>query len=60
MTRETARLRIGVDVGGTFTDAVAYDTADGSLQWAKAPSTPDEPALGVLEALDAVLAPPSG
>ena len=54
MTREAARLRIGVDVGGTFTDAVAYDTADGSLRWAKAPSTPYEPALGVLDAVSAL------
>ena len=43
--------RIGVDVGGTFTDAVAYDTTDGSLRWAKVPSTPSEPAIGVLDAV---------
>ena len=43
--------RIGVDVGGTFTDAVAYDTVNGSLRWAKVPSTSNEPAIGVLEAI---------
>ena len=54
MTDSQVRYRIGVDVGGTFTDAVAHDTADGSLRWAKAPSTPHEPALGVLDAVSAL------
>ena len=54
MNRKAARYRIGVDVGGTFTDAVAYDMANGSLRWAKAPSTPSEPALGVLDAVSAL------
>ena len=52
--KHQARYRVGVDVGGTFTDAVAFDTADGSLRWAKAPSTPDEPARGVLDAVSAL------
>ena len=42
---------VGVDVGGTFTDAVIYDDATGELRWAKAPSTPAAPAQGVLAAL---------
>jgi N-methylhydantoinase A len=42
---------VGVDVGGTFTDAVVYDDASGELRWAKAPSTPVAPAEGVLAAL---------
>ncbi len=43
-------LRIGIDVGGTFTDLVAVDEA-GRVTFAKAPSTPHDPALGVLDGL---------
>lgn len=48
---EGARLRIGVDVGGTFTDFVAVlEREDGSeLRTLKLPSTPDDPAAAVLE-----------
>ena len=42
---------VSVDVGGTFTDAVAFDVRERRLRWAKAPSTPSEPALGVLAAV---------
>ena len=56
MTSAPASCRIGVDVGGTFTDAVVFDGADGSLRWAKVPSTPNEPAIGVLDAVCALVA----
>ena len=46
-------MLLGVDVGGTFTDAVAFDGTD--LFTAKAPTTPGDEARGVIEALDAVL-----
>ena len=42
---------IGIDVGGTFTDAVLDDGA-GTLVAAKAPSTPPDYSVGVLETLD--------
>src|SRR3989442_3341169 len=42
--------RIGVDVGGTFTDLVAIDPA-GITTLAKVPSTPEDPSLGVLDGL---------
>lgn len=49
-------IRIGVDVGGTFTDFVMFDTASGALNYYKVPSTPDDPAqaiaTGVTEMLD--------
>ncbi len=47
-------FRIGIDVGGTFTDLVAVDET-GQSTLAKSPSTPADPSIGVLEGL-AVLA----
>jgi N-methylhydantoinase A/oxoprolinase/acetone carboxylase beta subunit len=49
---------LGVDVGGTFTDAVLAH--DGRLVTAKAPSTPDDQSEGVLAAIEAVLARAGG
>jgi N-methylhydantoinase A len=46
-------MLLGVDVGGTFTDAVAFDGTE--LHTAKSPSTPDDVSLGVLAAVEAVL-----
>lgn len=43
-------MRIGIDIGGTFTDAVAVAN-DGSIMVAKTPSTADDPARGVLDSL---------
>ena len=43
---------VGVDVGGTFTDLVMLDQADGTVRLAKVPSTMDNQAFGVLAALD--------
>ena len=43
--------RIGVDVGGTFTDLVAVDDF-GKATLAKVPSTPDDPSVGVLDGLE--------
>ena len=41
---------IGVDVGGTFTDVVVYDEATGALAFAKAPTSPADPTVGLLNA----------
>src|SRR5881396_3039501 len=40
--------RLGVDVGGTFTDLLLVDDETGNLHRVKTPSTPSDPAEGVL------------
>jgi N-methylhydantoinase A len=47
--------RIGIDVGGTFTDLVAVAAA-GRVTLAKAPSTPADQSLGVMDGLERLAA----
>ncbi|HXN21701.1 MAG TPA: hydantoinase/oxoprolinase family protein [Candidatus Dormibacteraeota bacterium] len=49
-------LRIGVDVGGTFTDLCLFDDRSKLLSIAKVPSTPNSPDQGVLEGVRRILA----
>ncbi len=42
---------VGVDVGGTFTDVIYTDAASGIVHIHKVPSTPDDPARGVLDGI---------
>jgi N-methylhydantoinase A len=51
----THAYTIGVDVGGTFTDAVLA-RADGTFRVEKAPTTPSDQSAGVLDALSLVAA----
>ena len=51
----TKPYRIGVDIGGTFTDLVLLDTRSGALVNEKVLTTPDDPSLGVLEGLRKIL-----
>ncbi len=44
-------FRIGVDTGGTFTDLVVVDDAEGRRRTIKVPSTPGQPAAAVFEAV---------
>ncbi len=46
--------RLGVDVGGTFTDLLLINEADSSFHIAKVPSTPADPSIGVLNGTDRV------
>ncbi|MCL6606939.1 MAG: hypothetical protein K6T74_02490, partial [Geminicoccaceae bacterium] len=47
---------MGVDVGGTFTDFVFLDEANGRIETAKVPSTRGREASGFLEGLEPWLA----
>ena len=50
-----ASFKIGVDIGGTFTDVTIVD-ADGRITAHKTPSTPAAPADGVLKGLSEAMA----
>ena len=45
------RIHIAVDIGGTFTDLVAFDESSGRLSQAKALTTPAEFSRGVWDCL---------
>ena len=46
--------RLGVDVGGTFTDVLMFNDESGALYRAKVPSTPADPSEAVLNGTDKV------
>lgn len=52
----STRYKVGLDIGGTFTDLVLLDTRTGDLKLHKVLTTPDDPAVGALGGLDALLA----
>ena len=47
-------LRIGVDVGGTFTDVVMWDDEQGRPTVHKLPSTPSDPSAAAFEGIETV------
>lgn len=44
-------MRLGVDVGGTFTDLLLHDDRTGQIWEAKTPSTPEDQSIGVSEGI---------
>jgi N-methylhydantoinase A len=56
MQSSSARTRIGVDIGGTFTDLVWVDEATGSVRVGKLLTTPKEPAQAVEQGIVTLLA----
>ncbi len=51
----TDPYRIGVDIGGTFTDLVMIDTRNGRLFNEKILTTPADPSVGVLDGVEMLL-----
>ncbi len=51
-----ARLRVAVDIGGTFTDVQVYDPETGAVCDHKTPSTPEDPSDGLIEGLRGAVA----
>ena len=49
------RYRLGIDVGGTFTDGILINEETGETRIVKVPSTPKDPSIGFLEAVERIL-----
>ncbi len=51
-THSTAKpIRVGVDIGGTFTDLQIFDARDGRILPFKLPTTPEDPSFGLIEGI---------
>ncbi len=48
-------FRLGIDSGGTFTDVVLFDDRKKTLHIAKTPSTPANPAIGVINGIKKIV-----
>ena len=49
------RYRLGVDVGGTFTDLALHNVDNDELEFAKTPSTPENQAAGVVTGINQLI-----
>jgi len=56
MTRTFFMYKLGIDIGGTFTDFTLVDESDGEVTVEKEPTTPDNPAVGALTGTRRLLA----
>ncbi|GGE14145.1 5-oxoprolinase (ATP-hydrolysing)/N-methylhydantoinase A [Gemmobacter megaterium] len=56
MTATANRWRVGFDIGGTFTDFILYDAAEGQVTLHKHLTTPHDPSVGALKGLSELLA----
>ncbi len=49
--RKQSSLKVGIDIGGTFTDLVVFDDEQNGMLIAKTPSVSDNYSAGVITAL---------
>ena len=47
--------RLGIDVGGTFTDLLLFDDESGRISLFKTPSTPEDQSIGILTGVRGIL-----
>ena len=50
--RKLGRVRLGIDIGGTFTDLECLDLATGVSRSFKTPTTPDDFSIGFMDAVN--------
>ena len=48
--------RLGIDVGGTFTDLLLFNEASQEIQLLKTPSTPEDQSVGILTGVQKIIA----
>ena len=48
--------RLGIDVGGTFTDLLLFDGASGEIRLLKTPTTPDDQSIGIMNGVNELIA----
>jgi N-methylhydantoinase A len=48
-------VRVGVDIGGTFTDGVLVDSKTGAIHVDKVPTTPDDPSEGFIRCVERLM-----
>ena len=48
MGTETRPIRIGADIGGTFTDLEIFNTRERRITSHKVPTTPEDPSIGLM------------
>ncbi len=49
-------VRLGIDIGGTFTDLQVFDERTGRSGSVKTPTTPDDPSVGLMAGIDEAVA----
>ena len=55
MSDAMSGYRVGVDIGGTFTDVVLWNIAGAHTEKTKLLTTPDEPSRAVMEGIRQIL-----